>query len=127
MNLVKTYIAQSGIQGIGLFAGEFIPKGKKIWELNLLDICLLPDVWKYYLSDLAEDQVKYVKRYAYFNDGEWIYCGDDAKFTNHSNIPNTSITKYEQYAITDIGEGEEITCNYHSLDKDFTEEEFNEQ
>ena len=37
MNQIKTYIDRSGIEGIGLFAGEFIPKGTLIWKPSGLD------------------------------------------------------------------------------------------
>lgn len=125
MNLVKTYIAPSGIEGIGLFAAEFIPAGKKMWEINGFDILVDNEGFK--SLPLTEEQLAYVKRYIYFNSGYWIYCGDDAKFTNHSVNPNTRIDFSEQFSIVDIYPGDEITCNYHELDADFTEEEFNQE
>lgn len=125
MNLVKTYIDQSDIQGIGLFANEFIPAGTKMWEISGFDIVVDEENFK--SLPLTEEQLKYIKRYIYFNNGYWIYCGDDAKFTNHSNDPNTIVSFAEQTALKDIYPGEEITCDYHVLDNDFTEEEFNEE
>jgi len=126
MNLIKTYIDKSSIQGIGLFAGEFILKGKKIWELNGFDLMLRERNYEYWIANMTEEQLKYIKRYIYFNDGDWIYCSDDAKFKNHSKDPNTIVNKYDQYALKDIRIGEEITCDYSELDKSFTEEEFKE-
>ena len=35
MLLVKTKIQQSLIDGIGLFADEFIPKGTLVWQLDI--------------------------------------------------------------------------------------------
>lgn len=125
MNLVKTYIDKSDIQGIGLFANEFIPEGTKIWEISGFDIVVDDDTFK--SLPLTEEQLKYVKKYIYFNNGYWIYCGDDAKFTNHSTEPNTLVSFSEQIALRDIYPGEEITCDYRLLDKDFNEEEFNEE
>lgn len=125
MNLIKTYIKTSEIEGIGLFAAEFIPQGKKMWEISGFDILVDDEGFKQ--LPLTEEQLAYVKRYIYFNNGYWIYCGDDAKFTNHSNDPNTTITFDEQFASKDIYPGDEITCNYHELDNDFTEEEFNQE
>jgi len=124
MNLVKTYIDKSGIEGIGLYSAEFIPQGTKMWEISGTDILMTDEDFKN--IPLTDDQLKYLKRYIYFNNGYWIYCGDDAKFTNHSTDPNTTIGFNEQYALKDIYPGDEITCNYHELDNDFTEEEFNE-
>lgn len=125
MNLVRTFIKQSDIEGIGLFAAEFIPAGKKMWEISGFDILVTDEDFK--SLGLEEEQLKYVKRYIYFNNGYWIYCGDDAKFTNHSTDPNTTISFSEQLALKDIYPGDEITCNYYELDKDFTEEEFNNE
>ncbi len=34
MMLVKTYLAPSQIQGLGVFAGEPIPCGSQLWVLN---------------------------------------------------------------------------------------------
>lgn len=125
MNLVKTYISKSDIEGIGLFASEFIPLGTRMWEISGFDIMVDDEGFKD--LPLSDEQMKYVKRYIYFNNGFWIYCGDDAKFTNHSLDPNTVVNFEDQYAIKDIYPGEEITCNYHLIDSDFTEEEFNKE
>lgn len=126
MNLVRTYIEESDIQGIGLFADEFIKEGTKIWEIGGMDLVISEEDFNN--LPLTPLQLEYVKKYIYFNSdhGYWIYCGDDAKFTNHSTDPNTKVTFSEQYATRDIFPGEEITCNYFELDKDFTEDEFNE-
>ena len=34
MMLVRTFVAPSEIQGLGVFAGEFIPGGSHLWVLN---------------------------------------------------------------------------------------------
>jgi len=100
MNLIKTFIKQSDIEGIGLFAAEFIPQGKLMWEIGGLDIIISEEDFKE--LDLTDEQTKYIKRYIYFNNGYWIYCGDDAKFTKHSTDPNTRFGFTEQVAIRDI-------------------------
>lgn len=67
MNLVKTYIASSKIQGIGLFAGEFIPKGTKMWVLNQeFDMVKDQEDWDYIMSTIREEQRKYVKKICLF-------------------------------------------------------------
>lgn len=126
MNLVRTYIQESDIQGIGLFADEFIKEGTKIWELGGMDLVITEE--DFIALPLTPLQLEYIKKYIYFNSdyNYWVYCGDDAKFTNHSTDPNTKVTFSEQHATKDIFPGEEITCNYFDLDKDFTEDEFNE-
>jgi SET domain-containing protein len=34
MLLISTYVAPSQIEGLGVFAGEFVPAGNLIWTLN---------------------------------------------------------------------------------------------
>jgi hypothetical protein len=39
MLMVRTYLAPSAIEGLGVFAGEFIERGRLVWTLNpLFDI-----------------------------------------------------------------------------------------
>lgn len=123
MNLVKTYIDKSSIQGIGLFAAEFIPAGTKIWELGPLDVVYTADQWNELIVTLPIPAVHYLKRYTYQDGDNYILCGDDGKYMNHSYVPNTE----GDYALIDIFKGEELTCNYHQLcGPDWSEEEFNE-
>jgi hypothetical protein len=42
---------------------------------------------------------------------------DHGKFMNHSLTPNTDFSVFDKgYALTDIAQGDEITCNYHECD-----------
>lgn len=123
MNIVKTYIDKSSIQGIGLFAAEFIPKGTKIWKLGPLDITYTSEEWNKLILELPIPAVHYLKRYSYQEGDIYILCGDDGKYVNHSYDPNTN----GDTAIKDIHPGEEITCNYYDLcGPDWSEEEFKE-
>ena len=125
MNLVKTYIDKSDIEGIGLFANELIPKDTKIWEISGFDILI--DDENFNNLNLTEEQLKYVKKHIYFKSGFWIYRGDDSRFIKCSKDPNTSLSFNEQIAIRDIYPGEEITRDYNELENDFTEQEFEEE
>lgn len=142
MLLVKATAKQSPIEGIGLFAEEFIPKGTTLWRFD-----------KNFDREFAPDEVgrmpahvqAYIERYAYHSYassnyivdadngrylnhssdpnagkqlGDYILCIDDARFFNHSSNPNTADFKVldEQephtVAIRDIQPGEEITIDY---------------
>lgn len=124
MLLVKTYVDRSNIQGIGLFANQFIPKGTIIWrynsivdkivteyEINQLRQMLSPDVFKEFripISRLLKDV--------------YVIYGDNTKFTNHSYEPNIiSGDGLFTIAKRDIEIGEELTENY--LDIYFDEED----
>lgn len=116
MMLVKNYIAPSGIQGNGLFAGEPIQKGTRIWEhvegfeveFTEAAIAAMPKV--------AHD---YLTRYTYPHyqkEGIMVLDGDHGRFMNHSDTPNTdfSVANYG-IATRDIAQGEEIVCNYNEF------------
>src|SRR5262249_13864412 len=71
--------------------------------------------------------VDFCQRYAYLHTktGEYVLCGDDARFVNHSSDPNL-IGFYPpgdkqgvDIAARDIKAGEELTCDYGTFDAEF--------
>jgi uncharacterized protein len=121
MLLFKTYVAPSDIDGIGLFAGEVIPKGKAWWrfdpvvdrEIRAAHLKLMPSGFK-----------NHIERYGFLHDGFWTLCGDLAIFVNHSGSPNSNHHENASIAARDIEPGEEITENYgdfHALARSLQE------
>ena len=121
MNQVKTYIDRSSIEGIGLFAAEYIPKGTLVWKFSGLDQMLSED--KLLSMRLTEIEMYYFRRYEFGKDNLYIFCADDAKYCNHSDNPNTEGYP-NQYAIKDIQIGEEITCHYGNINQEWDRKEF---
>jgi SET domain-containing protein len=120
MMLVRTYLAPSEIQGLGVFAGEFVRAGTQLWALNpKFDIF----VYVSELERLPVHMLEFVDRYSYPHlelPGVRVVDCDDGKFMNHSESPNTDFRIFETgFAITDIAAGDEITCNYYEFDPDF--------
>ena len=129
MLLVKTTRGPSSIEGVGLFAAEFIPKGTRIWEYRdgvdqRFD--------ESYLAQLAEDERCRLLTHCYRNpcSGIYVLCGDDARYINHSEEPNTEDIGFEEgilngegitIAARDIFPGEEIISDYASFDADARE------
>lgn len=119
---VKTRLGLSMIDGIGLFANQFIPQDTIVWEYNpLIDLKLREDE----IQSLAEGARQQVQKYSYRDEmtGLYIFCGDDARFFNHSDDPNCADVNWGPFggrtiAARDIQSGEELTCNYASFDKD---------
>jgi len=120
MMLVRTYLAQSEIQGLGVFAGEFIPARTQLWMLNpKFDIFVYGEE----IAALPSHMQDYVARYSYPHleiSGVRIVDCDDGKFMNHCEQPNTDFRIFDRgYSLADISAGEELTCNYFEFDPDF--------
>ena len=118
MLLVKTRIGPSTIHGIGLFAAEFIPKGTMTWRF---DRSVDGIYTKSEVGRLPEPKHTEIlgMHFAYLSKqtGRYVDCGDDARFMNHADEPNTiEVVKEEEerpnVAARDIQKGEEITIDY---------------
>jgi SET domain-containing protein len=87
MFLVKTKLNKSAIEGIGLFADQFIPEGMLIWRFSdSVDQRLTPDE----IHSLPSATRSQIEKYSYRekHSGLYVLCGDDARFFNHSADPN---------------------------------------
>lgn len=121
MLMVRTILKQSDIDGLGLFADEDIPAGTIVWVFSEAIDRLLTHQEVSKLPMIARE---FIQRYAYL-DGcydRYVLCGDDARFMNHSDAPNTHgiYPMSEPYGIDavvrDIKAGEELTCDYRAWD-----------
>jgi SET domain-containing protein len=123
MLLVKTRIDLSEIHGIGLFADEFIPKGTVTWRfLEGFDLRLPESILAILSGPSREQFLKYT--YVDFASGLYELCADDARFFNHSDEPNTASVQPSpgdevDVATRDISQGEELTCDYRTFDRDW--------
>lgn len=122
MLLVKTKIEESGIEGVGLFADQFILKGTVTWRFDSqFDIYFAQsDVEK-----MSEIQKNLVVHFAYLSkkSGKYVFSIDNTRFTNHSanpNIDNTQVLDGDievcGIAKRDIQIGEEMTVDYRVID-----------
>ncbi|MCB1442969.1 MAG: SET domain-containing protein-lysine N-methyltransferase [Methyloceanibacter sp.] len=120
MLLISTYVAPSGIEGLGVFADDFISAGSLIWRLDAKFDILVPDTE---LPTLPPHMQMYLKRYSFPHlelPGYRVIDVDNGKYMNHSLTPNTDFRIFDRgYALMDIARGEEITCNYHEFDPGF--------
>ena len=120
MLMVSSYVAPSAIEGLGVFAGEPIARGQLMWSLNpKFDIFIQVREIETYPPHLQD----YIARYTYPHlemEGVVILDSDHGKFMNHSLAPNTDFRIFDKgYALVDIAQGDEITCNYHEFDPTF--------
>lgn len=120
MMLVKTYVAPSGIEGVGVFAGEAIAKGTTLWRFDArFDRTLTIEE----LEALPEGVRAFLEKYSYphhAEEGIIVLELDNGRFMNHSTEPNTDFSQMDfGYALRDIKAGEELTCDYVEFDPTF--------
>jgi SET domain-containing protein len=119
MLTIKTKIKKSKIAGIGLFASQNIKKGTIVWKWSpITDFKITKGQFK----SLPRVTQKAIMNYCYGNKkGEYVMCGDDARFFNHSNSPNCSEGNDVKptTAIRDIKMGEELTVDYYEFDRNY--------
>ena len=99
--------------GYGVVATEHIPKGTILWALDPLDRRLTPaDV-----RALGPSLWPHLERYTYVNGrGERVLCWDHGRFMNHSCAPVSLSPGVDfELAVRDLAPGDEITCDYTSL------------
>jgi SET domain-containing protein len=119
MLLVRTHVAPSSIEGLGLFASERIATGTPVWRFAP-GLDLLFDAENANLHGVAFRE--FLDRYAYvshdFPDRLVISC-DHAKFMNHNVSPNVINRGTTSYAACDIAQGDELTCDYRAISLGF--------
>ena len=125
MYKVQVRIADSTIEGKGVFAEEDIPKDKVVWIFTANhDILMTTDNFTALPNDtkLAMEKTGYISPWS----GYWVFppANDPAQYTNHSSKNNLSAifdakVSAEPYFIANrnIKKGEELTNNYHEFDK----------
>jgi len=126
--LIKTKVKESKIQGEGLFTLEYIKKGQIIFEDSDLTRIKESTYNQLKIKKLNEWIDKYctIKDNSYRNSHllyEKIYFvdRDNMIYINHSINPNIEFVDNIAVALSDINEGEELTCNYLDIT---TEEHF---
>lgn len=120
MMMVRTELKSSSIEGIGVFALEFIPLGSVVWKLDdrfysmvhINDLETLPPIMRDHFQKYSWPHL--------LRDGVLCCCIDNGRFMNHSSNANTDFRAKEiGKAKRDISPGEEITCNYSEFDSTF--------
>ena len=116
MLLVKTYLDKSAIHGLGVFAGEFIRKGKKVWRF-------VEGFDRVYsarqFSRLPKPARDFIRFHGYRVDGEILLTVDHDRHINHSENANTFWRNGYSIARRDIAVGTEITNDYREFDAAF--------
>ena len=93
MMLVRTYLSNSTIEGVGIFAAEPIRAGDVIWRLEPnFDVLLTGqeiENWPAHMDDFLD-------RYCYLHrdiPNTWVLELDNGRFMNHSERRQTRISR----------------------------------
>jgi SET domain-containing protein len=125
MLLVETKAHKSPLQGMGCFAGEFIPKGAVIWKFSSTVDGAYTQKEVEQLSEPKRSEIlSLYHAYISTQTNRYIDPGDNAKYINHSTNANVG-TRFEKeieedinFALRDIQKGEEITIDYRTFAKE---------
>ena len=122
-----TEVRQSPIEGLGLFAKVFIPKGTIWW--SAVPGCVLLITRNQYLtiknsihSAIIDNFEKTILIYSYYIEqyDSLVFCLDNSRYVNHSFTPNSGETPdrnpFASITLRDIFPGEEILEDYTTYD-----------
>lgn len=116
MMLVRTYLAPSSIEGLGVYAAEPIKKGTNCWRLDTSFDRLIP------VSEVQaapREMQQFLERYAYeyAPDPSFIVLDvDEGRYMNHADAPNLDFSdQVNGIAVRDIDADEELTCDYRTF------------
>lgn len=118
---IKTKIGPSRIQGMGLFADQFVPKGTVTWQYDPgLDVGITAKQ----LEDLFPLARSFLLHYCYYDKGKKLFVlpSDNLRFINHSQSEsdrNITSTPDQDIASRDIQPGEELLCDYNQFDDEY--------
>lgn len=99
--------------GYGVIATQHIPKGTILWALDPLDQVFTAEQ----VRKLGPALWPHMERYSYVNgQGMRVLCWDHGRFMNHSCDPVSLSPGVDfELAVRDVAPGDEITCDYASL------------
>ena len=117
MMMVDTEIRPSAIHGLGVFLLQPVPKGGLIWRFDSRIDRVYSEAE---VASLPEHVQRYLKTYCTWHEatGLYVLCGDNGRYFNHSDRPNTvsdAIAFGTDRAARDLEAGEELTSDYRTI------------
>ena len=118
-----TEVRNSPLEGFGIFAKVFIPKGTIWWRAAPNDILLIKREQFLTFEDskhspLIESLRHCILLYSFYNKDydALVFCLDNARYVNHSYTPNSENEPGENHfssiSLRDINPGEELLEDY---------------
>lgn len=117
MLMVETELRESPIQGIGVFVTEPVRAGQLIWRFDSRIDRVFSDEE---VREMPNELQRFLKTYSTLHAelNMWVLCGDNGRFFNHSDTPNTrslGIAFGDDVAAEDIAPGTELTSDYRTI------------
>jgi SET domain-containing protein len=116
--MIETEIHPSPIHGIGTFLKNAVKKGEVIWRFDsTFDHMFTQDE----VDRMPLITQSYVYKYSVWHEARqvWIMDGDNGRYFNHSETPNTVLQGKDTFssivAARDIEAGEELTSDYKEI------------
>ena len=114
MLVVKHFVSTSPVHNLGLFLGEDVVRGRKVWQFDPEFDVEIPVEMLARLEEDCRDAVLHCAEY--FDDRKVFRLGNDADiFMNHSDEPTLLDLGDTLVAARDLAAGEELTCDYRSV------------
>ena len=90
MFLIPTYLAPSSIHGVGVFTPFPLSAGSRLWQFDLaVDWRITPEE----MERFPEPYRAQFLAFSYVDEqGQYVLCGDNARYMNHSDEPNCDDT-----------------------------------
>lgn len=98
--------------GYGVYATAPIPRGTVTWQLDPLDLVFTREQ----AARLGPIHRPVLEKYSYVDQfARFVLCWDFGRYMNHACLPNTRGVGNFEVAVRDIAPGDEITCEYATL------------
>jgi SET domain-containing protein len=117
MMIVATELKPSAIHGLGVFLLQPVRRGELIWRFDSrIDRVYCEEE----VESLPPAMQLYLRTYSTWHEqsGLYVLCGDNGRFFNHSDTPNTvsdAISFGVDRAGRDLAVGEELTSDYNTI------------
>ena len=117
MLMVETELRPSRIHGTGVFLKRPVSKGELIWRY---DSRIDRSYCEEELASLPDHVQDFLRTYSTWHEAtrQWILCGDNGRYFNHSDTPNTlslGVGFGDDVAAEDLPAGAELTTNYNLI------------
>ncbi len=116
---IQVSVRNSTISGRGLFADEFIPAGKLIWEITPHNAEIVTiEKLKWYEQNATSTDFDELLNHTFMEPTlkQMYRILDNERFKNHAEIANTITRNTRVFALTEILPDTELTENYGTFD-----------